>query len=113
MDDRAGHIEEDVIRTAREPYQRVMLRAGHNEPFGALNSLVKAHNARWSVIGNNIAPQLRPEADDEVHSSCGGPRFTNCGNCGRKFVALLCVQNVNLQVRMRGRSQSEDASLRR
>jgi len=113
MDDRTGHIEDNVISTAGQPYQRIMLRAWHDEILCALNLLVKARDARRSVIGNNIAPELRPKADDEVHPSGGGPWFTDSGDCRRELMAFLCVQNVKLQVRMRGRSQSEDSSLRR
>src|SRR5216683_2429510 len=90
-----------------------MLRAWHNESLSALDLVVKALHARNRVIWNNIAPELRPKADDEVHSSCGGPWFTNRGDCRRELLAFLRVQNVKLQVRMRGRSKSEDSSLRR
>src|SRR5882762_5571862 len=113
MDDRAGHIEDNVISTAGQPYHRIMLRAWHHESFCALDLFVKALDARRSVIGNNIAPELRPKTDDEVHSSCGGPWFTDRGNCRRELLAFLRLQNVKLQVRMRGRSKSEDSSLRR
>ena len=109
----AGHIEENVISAAGQPYQRIMLRARHNESFRALDLLVKAFDAGRGVIGNHIAPQLRPKADDEVHSSCGGPWFTDGGDCRRELFAFLRVQNVKLQVGMRGRSKSEDSSLRR
>ena len=113
MDDRAGHIEDDVISTAGQPYQRVVLRGWHDESFCALDRFVKTLDARRRVIGNNIAPELRPKADDEVHSSGGGAWFTDGGNCGRELIAFLGIQNVKLQVRMRGRSQSEDSGLRR
>src|ERR1700722_2421389 len=113
MNDRAGHIEDNVISTAGQPYQRIMLRSWHNESLCALDLFIKTLDARSSVTGNNIAPELRPKADDEVHSSCGGTRFTDRRNCRRKLIALLSVQNVKLQVRMRGRSKSEDSSLRR
>jgi hypothetical protein len=111
--DRAGHIEENVISTSGEPDQRIMLRAGHDEPFCALDLFVKAFDAWGNVIGNNVAPELRPKADDEVHSSRRGPWFTN-GRDGRcKLFSFLRVQNIKLEVRMRGRSKSKDSSLRR
>src|SRR5258708_21139290 len=113
MDDRAGHIEDNVIRTAGEPYQRIMLRARHDESFFALDLFVETFYARRGVIWKNIAPELRPKADDEVHSSCGGPWFTDSGDYRGELLASLRVQNVKLQVRMRGRSKSEDSSLRR
>src|SRR5580765_719235 len=90
-----------------------MLRAGHDEPFCALDLFVKAFKAWRDVIGNDIAPQLGPKADDEVHSSCGGPWLTNGGDCGCELFAILRVQNIKLEVRMRGRSKSKDSSLRR
>src|ERR1700732_2087316 len=102
MDHRAGHIEDDVISTAGQPYQRIMLSALHNESFCAPDLVVKALHAWRGVIWNNIAPELRPKADDEVHSSCGGPWFTDRGDCRGEFLAFLCVQTVKLQVRMRG-----------
>src|SRR5271156_448719 len=113
MDDRAGHIEDNVISTARQPYQRIMLRAWHDESFCASDIAVKAPDARRSVVGNNIAPELRSKADDEVYSPCSGSWFTDSGDCRGKLLAFLRVQNVKLQVRMRGRSKSEDSSLRR
>src|ERR1700674_4792524 len=64
MDDRAGHIEDNVISTAGQPYQRIMLRAWHNESFCAFDLVVKALHARRGVIWNNIAPELGPKADD-------------------------------------------------
>jgi hypothetical protein len=94
MDDRAGHIEDNVISTAGQPYQRIMLRAWHNEPFCAPDLFVKALDARRNVIGNDIAPELRPKADNEVHSSCGGSWFTDSGNCRHELFAFLRVQNV-------------------
>ena len=90
-----------------------MLRAWHNEPFCTPDLAVKARDARRSVVRNNIAPELGPKADDEVHSSCGGPWFTDSGDCGHELLALLWVQNVKLQIRMGGRPKSEDSSLRR
>src|SRR5579859_1006066 len=90
-----------------------MLRAWHDESFCALDLVVKALHARRSILWSNIAPQLRPKADDEVHSSCGGPWFTDSGDCRGKLLALLRIQNVKLQVSMRGRSKSKDSSLRR
>src|ERR1700745_3485824 len=109
----AGHIEENVKSTAGQPHQRIMLRAWHNESFCALDLFVKALHTRRRVVWNNIAPQLRSKADDEVHSSGSGPWFTDSGNCRGKLLPLLRVQNVKLQIRMRGRSKSEDSSLRR
>src|ERR1700679_2231327 len=113
MDDRAGHIEDDIIRTAGEPYQRIVLRAWHNKFFCSLDCVVEALHARRRVVWNNIAPELRPKADDEVHSSCGGPWFTDSGDGRGELLAFLRVQNVKLQVRMRGRSKGENSSLRR
>src|SRR5580698_529707 len=113
MDDRAGHIEDNVISTAGEPNHRIMLRARHYKPFCAFDLVVKSLDAQRSVVWNNIAPELRPKADDEVHSACGGPWFTNGGDGGRELLAFLRVQNVELQVRMRGRSKSKDSSLGR
>jgi hypothetical protein len=108
-----GHIEDNVIRTAGQPYQRIMLRGWHDKSFCALDLVVKARHARRGVIRNDIAPKLRPKADDEVHSSCGGPWFTDRGDCRSELLASLCVQKVKLQIRMRGRSKSEDSSLGR
>ena len=82
-----------------------MLRAWHNESFCAPDLLVKALHARRGVIWDNIAPELRPKADDEVHSSCSGPWFTDSGDCRGELLAFLRVQNVKLQVRMGGRSK--------
>src|ERR1700719_2573688 len=90
-----------------------MLRAWHNESFCALDLAVKALYVRRGIVGNNIAPELRPKADHEVHSSCGGSWFTDSGDRRGELLAFLRVQNVKLQVRMRGRSKSEDSSLRR
>src|ERR1700733_6767820 len=112
MDNRAGHIEDNVISTAGQPYQRIMLRGRHNQSFCALDLLVKALHARRGVLWNNIAPELRPKADDEVHSSCGGSWFTDRGDRRGELLGFLRVQNVKLQVRMRGCSKSEDSSLR-
>src|ERR1700722_8605758 len=112
MDDRAGHIEDNVISTAGQPYQCIVLSAWHDESFCALDLLVKALYAWRRVIRNDIAPKLRPKADDEVHSSCGGPWFTDRGNCRGELLAFLRVQKVKLQVRMRGGSKGEDSGLR-
>src|SRR5580692_8822055 len=113
MDHRAGHIEDNVISTAGKPYQCIVLRAWHNESFCALDLFVKTLHACGGVIRNNLAPELRPKADDEVHSSCRGPWFSDSGDCRGELLGFLRVQNVKLQVRMRGRSKSEDSSLRR
>src|SRR6202034_2762667 len=100
MEDRAGHIEDNVISTPGQPYQRIMLSAWHNESFSALDFAIETHDARRRIIWNDIAPEFRPEADDEVHSSSGSPRFTDRSNCRGELLALLCVQKVELQVRM-------------
>src|SRR6202011_4261995 len=113
MDDRAGHIEDNVVSAAGQPYQRIMLCAWHNESFCALDLVVKALHAWRGVIWNNIAPELRPKADDEVHSSCRGPGFTDRGDCRGEFLAFLRVEKIKLQVCMRGGSKSEDSRLRR
>src|SRR5271167_3976382 len=90
-----------------------MLRAWHNESFCAFDLVVEALYARRSVVWNSIAPELRPRADDEVHSACGRPWFANSGDCRGELFAFLRVQDVELQVRMSGRSKSKDSSLRR
>jgi hypothetical protein len=89
------------------------LRAWHNESFCTLDRVVKALHARRGIIRNNIAPELRPKADDEVHSSRGGAWFTDSRDGRGELLALLRVQNVKLKVGMRGGSKSEDSSLRR
>src|SRR5882672_5462903 len=113
MDNGAGHIEDNVVRTARQPYQRIMLGAWHNKSFCTLDLFVKALHAWRGIIWNNFAPELGAKANDEVHSSCGSPWFSDSGDCRGKFLAFVCVQNVKLQVGMRGRSKREDSSLRR
>src|ERR1700677_1633151 len=100
MDNRACHIEDNVIRTAGQPYQRVVLRGWHNESFCAVDLVVEGLHARRGVIWINVAPELRRKADDEVHSSCGGPWFTDGRDCRGELLALLRIQNVKLQVRM-------------
>src|ERR1700691_994760 len=112
MNDRAGHIEDNVISTAGQPYQRIMLSAWHYEALRAPDLLVKARYVRRRVIRNDIAPELRPKADDEVHSCRGGPWFTDGGDSGCELPAFLRVEKVELQVGMRGGAKSEDAGLR-
>jgi hypothetical protein len=41
MDDCASHIEDNVIGTARQPYQRIVLSAWHHESFRAVDRLVE------------------------------------------------------------------------
>jgi hypothetical protein len=113
MDHRARHIEDDIIGTPGEPYQRVVLRGRHNESFRALNLFVEALHSQRSILWNNIAPELRPKANDEVHTSRRGPGFADSGHCGGKILAFLRVQNVKLQIRMSGSPKSKDSSLRR
>src|ERR1700691_1414412 len=102
MNDRAGHIEDNVISTAGQPYQRIMLSAWHYEALRAPDLLVKARYVWRRVIRNDIAPELRPKADDEVHSCCGGPRFTDRGDCRSELLAVLRGEEVKLQVGMGG-----------
>jgi len=71
MDDRTGLIEDNVIGTAGQLYQRIMLRAWHNKSFCALNIFVKALHTRRRIIWNKLAPKFRPKADIEVHSPLG------------------------------------------
>ena len=78
-----------------------MLRAGHDETLYALDLFVKAFYARRNVIGNDIATELRTKADDEVHSSRGGPWFTNSRDGRCELFAFLRVQNIKLEVGMR------------
>jgi hypothetical protein len=78
-----------------------MLRAWHHESFCALDLSVKALHARRGIVWDNIAPKLRPKADDEVHSSRGGPGFTDSGDGSGKLLAIFRVQKVKLQVRVR------------
>ena len=112
-DDRAGHIENDVIGTPGQPYQRIMLTARHDESFSAPDVAVKAHDAWRRVIWNNIAPEFRPEPDDEVHSSRGGARFTDRSDRSGKLLAFLRVQKIKLQIRMRGGSKRKYSRLGR
>ena len=65
-----------------------MLRAWHDESFFALR-LVEAFNVR----------------------SC--PLFVNRRDGRRELSAFRWVQNIELQIRVRGRSKSENAGLRR
>src|ERR1700749_2118764 len=90
-----------------------MLGGGHNESFYSPDFFVEAFHARRDVIRNDVAPELGPETDDEVHSACGGPRFTDRGDCRGEALALLRIQKIKLQVSMRGGAKSEDAGLRR
>src|ERR1700733_11233550 len=90
-----------------------MLSAWHNESFRAPDFLVKALYVGRRVNGNDIAPQLGPKADDEVHSSRGGPWFTDRGDCRGELPAFLRVKKIELQVRVRGCSKGEDSGLRR
>src|SRR5262249_20335663 len=90
-----------------------MLRAGHDESFRAPDLLVEALDSRGSVIGRDVAPKLGPKTDHEVHSSRCGPGFANGGDCRSELFVLRRIQNVKFQVRVRGRSKSEDSSLRR
>src|ERR1700733_14564693 len=110
MDDRAGHIEDNVIRTAGQPYQRIMLRAWHNESFCALNLFIKALHSRWGILWNKIAPKLGPKADDEVHSSGGGPWFADSRDGRGELLAFLHVQKVRVEGRVRRGRKSEDSS---
>jgi hypothetical protein len=113
MKDRAGHIENNVLSAAGQPYNRIMLRAWHNKSFCALDLFVEALHARRRILGDNLAPELRPKADHEVHSSRSGTWFTDRGNRRGELPGFLRVQNVKLQVRMGGGSKREDSSLRR
>lgn len=71
-------------------------------------------SGRSAVIGaSSSVGFLRPKADDEVHSCCGGPRFTDGGDRGGELPAFLRVGKIELQVGMRGGSKSEDAGLGR
>src|SRR5271155_2459861 len=88
-----------------------MLRTRHNESLYSPDLLVKTRHTCRSVVWNNIAPELRPKANDEVHSSRGGSWFTDRGDDRGELLAFLRIQNVKLKVRMRGGSESEDASL--
>jgi len=101
MDDRARHIEENVISTAGQPHQRIVLRGRHDESFRALDRFVKTLDVRRNVVGNDVAPEFRAKADDEVHSSGGGAWFADRGNCGRELVAFLFIEDVEFQVSMR------------
>src|SRR5580704_17085227 len=89
-----------------------MLSAWHDEPFCASNLLVKPLHAGRGVVRNDSGPELRPKANNEVHSSRGGPWIPDCGDGGGKLAALLRIQKIELQVGMRGGCKSEDASLR-
>src|SRR5579859_7789395 len=90
-----------------------MLSARHNESLNAVDVAVKSFQARRGVLRNKFSPEFRSEADDKVHSSGGGPWFTDRGDCRSECLALSRVQNVELQVRMRGRSEGKNSSLRR
>jgi hypothetical protein len=79
--------------------------------FRTLNILVEAFNLRRGMIGNDLPPELRPEADDEVHASRSGSWFTNRGDSGGELSASLPVEEVELQVRVRRGSKGEDPSL--
>jgi len=107
MDDRTGLIEDNVIGTAGQLYQRIMLRAWHNKSFCALNIFVKALHTRRRIIWNKLAPKLRPKADNEVHFPWGGPWFTDTGGCRGELLAILRVQKVKLQIRLGRGSKSE------
>src|ERR1700744_6521738 len=113
MNDLAGHIEDNVVSTAGEPHQRIMLRIGHHESFCALDLFVKALHTRRGVIRNDIAPELRSKANDEVHSSSSGPWFTDRGDGRGELLAFFRFAKIKLQVRVRRGSKSEYSSLRR
>ena len=54
--------------------------AGITNPSMPSDFLVEALYAGRGVVRNHLAPELRPKADDEVHSSGGGPWFTDRGD---------------------------------
>src|SRR5215469_16536335 len=90
-----------------------MLRAWHNKSFFALDRTVEALNAGRRGVGNNIAPELRPKTNHEIHSSRGGPWLPDRRDCRSEPHGFRRIVEVKLQVRMRGGSKSEDSSLRR
>ena len=112
MDDTAGHVEDNVISTTGQPYQRIVLSAWHHESLCTPDLLVETLDAQRCVL-SELAPELGPKADDEVHSSSRGSRFTDRSNCRGELLASSRVEKVELQVGMRGGSKSEDAGLRR
>ena len=113
MEHLAGHIEDNVISTPGQPYQRVVLRARHNESFCAFDVVVKSLYVRRGICWNNIAPELGTKADDKVHATGGRPGFTNCRDSGGELIALVCVQEIELEVGVLGRSESEYPGLGR
>src|SRR6516164_3757880 len=110
MDNRPGHIEDNVIGTAGQPHQRIMLRARHNESFRAPDLVIKARDSRRSVIWKDIAPKLGPKSNDEVHSGCRGPWVPDGGDGSQKSLAFFRVQNAKPKIGMRGVSKSKDPS---
>lgn len=113
MNHRTRHVKKNVISAAGQPHQCIMLCSRHHETFRALDLTVEAFDTRRNVIWNNLVPELRPESDDEVHSPRSGSRLANGRNCGGELPAFFRIRNIKLQIGVRGRSKSEDSSLRR
>ena len=90
-----------------------MLSAWHDEAFNSLDPLVEALHSFRSVVWKDVAPQFRPKSDHEIDAAGRGSRFPDCGNGGSEFCTIFCVEEIELQVRMRRSSKSEDSGLGR
>ena len=113
VDDGAGHIKDNVVRTAGEPHHCIVLRGRHHKPFRPSDLAVEPRYSRRGVIGSDPVPKLRPKANNEVHATCCGPWLTNRCDRGGKLRGSLRVHEVELEVRMGGGPKSEDSSLGR
>ena len=88
-------------------------RARHHESVNAPDLLVEPLHAFRHIARSQAAPQLRPEADDEIHSSRRRSWLPYVRNLRRELLTLCRIRDVELQVRVRRRAKSKNSSLGR
>src|SRR5262245_6547545 len=105
-------VEDDVVRAARDPEHRVVLRRGHDESVHPGDRLAETVELDRRVVGHRLAPELGPEAGDEVDAPHRRSWLAQRRHRSYDLLRASAGGCVELEVRVRTRAQRENAALR-
>ena len=107
----ASGLEDDVVRTSRQPEDGVVLRRRHPVALGAHEVRVEALKAWWRVVGCDRTPEVWTEAGDEVDAAHRRARLAQRGDRSdeSRTGSFVCIE---LEVRVRRRAEREHPCLR-
>ena len=105
-------LEDDVVGAAGQPEDGVVLGRGHHETLRPGQGRVESLRACRRVVARDLAPQLGPEAGDEVDAFHGRARLAQRRDRSDELRPQRRIRRVELEIGVRRGPESENAGLR-